>query len=1312
MSPALPLLHHYFERSVAQHPDRIALRIPDRSDSGAPDLELTYAALEARANDLATALPSGRIVALAIPRDEPEAYVALLAILKAGSAYTYLDPGFPAERKAKIVADAGCPLVLTDAQIDGQAFPGASVLALEEWPSNAAPAAPLKTAPSALAYVIYTSGTTGEPKGVLIEHASVCNLIEGDAETFGLGPGDRVAQGSSLAYDSSVEEIWMAWSVGATAVVMHDGAARLGPDLVPWLRSQKITVLCPTPTLLRTTGVQDPARELPDLKLIYIGGEALTPDLVDLWAPCKWLENGYGPTECTVTVVRGRMVPGEPITIGKPVPGNEAHVLDGNGEDVPNGQEGELCISGMGLARGYHDRAELTAQKFEPHDRLGRIYHTGDLVRREADGNLSYLGRMDSQVKLRGYRIELLEVESRLQALPEVREAACAIVGQGASALLVALAVPSSDPTEASILQDRLREQVPEYMVPARLYWVESLPTNVSEKLDRGGVTDRIQVEMGGAETQSRFTGEATELERVLLEAMGDALPPGAAPTPTADFFLDLGGDSLSAATLISDLRRNPHTAALTVRQVYEFRTARGLAGRLEEPAEHNGKIDRKPLPDLPPASSLNPTWATVFQSLWLVGSAAVGLEILYVLAFWALPKALVHWGLWPTAIGLSLALPVLPWLWLIPSVAFTCLAKRLLIGTYEPGHVPAWSARYVRHWLVQRLSATIPWGRLQGTAWHGSVLRALGATVGKDAHLHRGVVFPLGGWDLLEFGDGVTLCQDAGVRPVEWHAGHLILDRVRIGSGSTVGVRAGMSPGATLAPNCLLKDHAWLPAHAQTGAGESWDGIPARAVGEAQATPKTQGAAWGPHAHALRYLLANAAISYGLSLPWALALVAFLWFGDWSDEAVVDWLYGTPLASALVWMGIATISVPIGLVLRAMIARILGPVAEGSYPLRSWPAIKAWIKAEQVERAGLWISGSLFWPWWLRATGMKIGRNSEISTIIDCVPEQVSIGQETFFADGIYLAPPELHRGTLTVSATSIGERTFLGNHAVIPSGLRLPDDILLGVCTVADGQQIRPDSSWFGHPSFELPRRQLVEMDRGLTHDPGPLRFVRRLLWEAARFGLPAVPVLLALAWFQWVSSATGASTSGFDSWVSYGAITLGLAASLPLFVLALKWLLLGKVRAGQHGLWSGWCCRWDFLYVCWNLYARPMLSALEGTTLLAWYLRAMGSKIGKRVVLGGAFAQVVDPDMLNFEDGSTVSGIFQAHTFEDRVLKIAPLHLRKDSTLSASALMFYGADAGQGAHVAPQSVIMKEEHLTAGQRYAGSPSQPEGS
>ncbi|MCA9000368.1 MAG: amino acid adenylation domain-containing protein, partial [Planctomycetes bacterium] len=852
MSQPLPNLHAYFERSAAQYPERTALVIPGWQDE-AERQELTFGELDRRASALAATLPSQSIIGLAIPRSQAEAYVGMLAILKAGSAYTFLDPAFPADRQAKILRDAEVELVLSE---DDAQFPGATAHPYGGWPAPAE-AETLPAVPGTdLAYAIYTSGTTGEPKGVLIEHRSICNLIESDLEAFQLTPDDRVAQGSSLAYDSSVEEIWMAWSAGAAVVVLHDQAVRMGPDLVPWLRTESIHVLCPTPTLLRTLGVQDPASELPELKLIYIGGEALTQDLVDLWAPTKWLENGYGPTECSVTVVRGRVRTGEPITIGRPVPGNEAWILDEEGSPVKEGDEGELCIRGAGLARGYHRRPELTAQKFEQHADLGRIYHTGDKVFRDGDGNLHYRGRMDQQVKLRGYRIELLEVEAQLQALAGVREAACAIVGVGAAANLVGLLVAEEQPGDGAQLQPALRERVPEYMVPTRLHWVEALPTGVSGKLDRRAVLARAQ------EFQPALHGEVerergSEVEERILAAMVEALPAGSDFTLDGDFFLDLGGDSLGAATLISLLRRHASTAPLTVRDVYEHRTARELAKCLAHAVPTQDHNDAPPIPNLTPASQLDPTAATFWQVLWLAGSMTISLAVLYGLVVWGLPAAMDRFGMWPTLIALGWLGLLLPWLWLVPSVQLTRLAKRLLIGEYTPGAIPAWSSAHVRHWIVQRISATIPWGRVQGTCLHNWVLRSLGAKVGRDVYLHRGVGFPLGGWDLIELGDGVTVCQDAELRPVEWHAGHLILGRVVLGEQATVDVRAGLSPGAKLGARSYLRPHAWLPGHVETGSNETWDGVPAKPVGPAPETPRAEGVEWGARTHAMRLILA-----------------------------------------------------------------------------------------------------------------------------------------------------------------------------------------------------------------------------------------------------------------------------------------------------------------------------------------------------------------------------------------------------------------------------------------------------------------------
>ncbi|MCU0871945.1 MAG: AMP-binding protein, partial [Pirellulaceae bacterium] len=398
------LLHQIFAAVARQHADRVAVEVPP-GRSRPQRLRVTYAELGRQADAVASALrPLVRrdaIAAILLPRDTPALYAAQLGVLQAGAAFMCLDPAFPDAHLRSVLEDAGAVALVTDAPgrqrlasagIFGAAdeesrphTPGADSAhgaCRLRWPiiqvdelASACDAHPVGPAdPQCLAYVIYTSGTTGKPKGVLIEHRGIVNLVTSDIDYFGLTCDDRIAQCSSPAYDSSLEETWLAFTAGATLVLLDDETVRLGPDLVPWLQRERVTVLCPPPTLLRTMACADPQRDLPDLRLVYVGGEALSADLADRWSAGRWLENGYGPTECTVTVVRGRVYPGRPIAIGRPVRGHRAWVLDGELQPVGDGQAGELCIAGVGLARGYHRRDEPTAERFCAHPQLGRIY--------------------------------------------------------------------------------------------------------------------------------------------------------------------------------------------------------------------------------------------------------------------------------------------------------------------------------------------------------------------------------------------------------------------------------------------------------------------------------------------------------------------------------------------------------------------------------------------------------------------------------------------------------------------------------------------------------------------------------------------------------------------------------------------------------------------------------------------------------------------------------------------------------------------------------------------------------------------------
>ena len=777
-----------------------------------------------------------------------------------------------------------------------------------------------------------------------------------------------------------------------------------------------------------------------------------------------------------------------------------------------------------------------------------------------------------------------------------------------------------------------------------------------------------------------------------------------------ADFFADLGGNSLRAAQVVTRLREDDAATPVTVRDVYEGRTVAGVAGKIVGQASWpaSGFADAASGPANTPGKPGGlPHLATVIQAVWL-------------LAIFSAAAMVGYWGVFDLAPSMMLSIGLIPSLLLAPALFFAGLAvytplavcaaagvKRCLIGRYRPLRAPVWGSFYVRNWMVQQAVRGIPWWLIEGTGFQNMALRALGARIGRRVHIHRGVDLRQGGWDLLEIGDDVSIGQEAIVGLVELEYGDILVRPVSLGDGATLEIRSGVSGGARLEAGACLTPLSWLPPGGVVPSGERWDGIPARPAGYAPAAPEAA-AGLSPWKHDLLMALARCAIGeLPLLIPELLAAVAAVALGV-DAERISRWLDNPTLHPALLLAALAlvTLSVPLTLAIEALIVRAMGPVPEGVISRWSLAYIRVRMKTEMLEAAGAWLAGALFWPVWLRWAGMKVGRRCEISTILDTVPELVEIGEGTFLADGIYVGGPRLHRGTVTLAATRLGSGVYLGNHVVIPAGSVLPDNVLLGVCTVV-GEPMRDGGSWFGHPPFELPRREVVECDRRLTYNPSPIRYATRLFWELVRFTLPIPPMLAALLWLRAVSAA---ATAGGWLLVSATVCLAGLAAEalLCFLAVAVKWSLLGRVRPGQHPFWACWCGRWDFLYVTWEAWARPTLTHLEGTLLLSWYLRAMGVKLGKRVALGPGFAQVVDPDMLIIEDGATVTSMFQAHTFEDRVLKMDYVRVRRGATLGFATVPLYGADIGAGAYVAPHSVIMKQEHLLPGVRYEGAPTR----
>ncbi len=1310
------LLHEFLTRSARKWPANVAIDAPPCAAS--PHRRTTtYAELDRRTDALAAHLRAfvtrECVVAIILPRNSEHVYLAQLAVLKAGAAYVCIDPTFPDAQVDTILDDAKPVAVLTDAaglgrvrRIDS-ALGALDVVTWAAQPEGHAPhltPAPWLT-PHSLAYLIYTSGTTGKPKGVMIEHAAIANLVRGDCATFPASPEDRVAQNSSCAYDSSVAEIWMAFAAGATLVVMDDDAIHLGPDLVLWLQTEGVTVFCPPPTLLRTMGCEHPERDLPELKRVHVGGEPLPRDVADHWAPGRCFVNDYGPTECAVVALRGVVRAGDSIHIGLPVPGIQAWILNDRLEEVRDGVTGELCLSGVGLARGYLNDFDLTLRKFPVHPRLGRIYRTGDLVHRGADGNYICHGRIDTQVKIRGYRIELEAIESRLADCVGVREAACRVQGEGPQQQIVAYVVPTnpSDPPHFDVLKTALREQLPEYMVPAHFGLLPALPTAVSGKLNRRALP---ALEIHAPEPHGHITDPRDEIEERIVAALRRVFDLKERISVDHDFFNDLGGDSLRAAMLVSILRDDQATAALTVRDLYQTRTVEGMAASVRRAGSaHNHQPTE-------PTARLNPFLATVLQTGWLLLGLMVAGPMVYLLAFHIVPDATERLGLAPFLLTMPLLYVGGVCLYAVSSVVFVVIVKKVLIGRYRPTRAPIWGSFYVRSWIVQQTSRLIPWQLLDGTVFVSVILRMLGAKIGKGVHISRGVTLVHGGWDLLEIGDNVSISRDVTLRLVDLEDGQIVVGPVSIGSGCTLDVRSGLSPNTRMEDNSYLSAQSYALPGSVVPAGERWAGIPAAPAGAAPAAPPLPEGSreLSPVLHGF-VLFGAKLLSTALTIfPLALVAILYSWTQGIDTAAATGWLLHPTISANefLLSVLLTLLVIPAMLVSRCFSMRMLGKIPEGVVSRWSYTYIRVLLKRDILDWSNDWLNGTLLWRVWLRGAGMKIARDTELSTIFDTVPELVELGSGTFFADGIYLGAPLVHRGTVTLAYTKLGNGVFLGNYAVIPIGQTIPDGVLLGVCTVADDRIMTRGTSWFGVPPFELPKREIVEADASLTHKPSWLRYLNRVFWELLRFTLPLVPLLLVVAWFAVLEAAQPEVSLGVLVFGIVPLLDLGFLLGLGIFGLALKWFLLGRVRPATRPLWSCWCSRWDFNYIAWHYLALAPMQALEGTVILNWYLRALGVKIGKNVVVGDVFALVVDPDMLELQEGATVSCLFQAHTFEDRVLKIDRVVIGKNSSVGIGAVLLYGCHIGDGTRVAGHSVVMKRERLQPNHTYAGCPTQ----
>jgi amino acid adenylation domain-containing protein len=626
-SPEHKCIHELFAQRARQQPENIAVVFQN--------CRLTYAQLEARANQLAYHLQSlgvGPEVPVAICMDRSlELVVGILGILKAGGAYVPVDPDYPKERIAYVIEDARAQVLLTQKALrDSLSEPGIAVVCVDsDWETIArhGEISPHANATAKnLAYVIYTSGSTGQPKGVMVEHGGLTNAINWVMETLELSPSDRCLLKTPITFDAAGRELLATLLAGGTLIVAEPGGHRDSRYLADTIRAERVSILHCVPSLLRLL-VEEPAfDESLALRAVMCGGEALTPQIVTRFQSRTGakLYNVYGPTE---TIIDSTFWPCEEcsphctVPIGRPIPNAQVYILDDLLRLLPIGVAGNLYIGGVGLARGYVRRPDLTAEKFIPDPFSGepgaRLYKTGDLARYRPDRNIEFLGRSDHQVKIRGFRIELGEIEGTLGRHPAVLQAIVQAqeVEPGEKRLVAYVVAERESRPTASELRGFLKDKLPEHMVPAVFVLLDVFPLTANGKVNRHALPapdDRRP------ELDQVFVACRTPTEELLATIWSQVL--GVERVGIYDNFFQLGGHSLLATQVVSRIRE-AFQVEMPLRRLFELPTVADLAESVD--AGRGAGLLASPIAPVPRDGELPLSFAQ--QRLWFIDQLEPG---------------------------------------------------------------------------------------------------------------------------------------------------------------------------------------------------------------------------------------------------------------------------------------------------------------------------------------------------------------------------------------------------------------------------------------------------------------------------------------------------------------------------------------------------------------------------------------------------------------------------------------------------------------------------------------------------------------
>jgi non-ribosomal peptide synthetase-like protein len=846
----------------------------------------------------------------------------------------------------------------------------------------------------------------------------------------------------------------------------------------------------------------------------------------------------------------------------------------------------------------------------------------------------------------------------------------------------------------------RLRDRLPSYMVPVFLNTIDELPRLASGKVDRRRLPEPSARLL---ETGRRIIPPATELERQLA-ALWEGLFHTTPVSVADDFFMDLGGDSLIATSLIAQLATR-HAIQVSLRDIYTHPTIGKLSAHIASTA-------RTPPPDRHPDCVVAPRRSSrdVYegtsraQKCLCVALQAVSSMCLYgLIAIAPLLMAAVVLSVFRqtrtpargAVLFVGIAVVAYP-LWLVLTIAL----KWLIVGRFRGGQIPLWGLSYCRFWLVRRLQALSGIDLLAGTPVMSLYYRLMGARIGRHCILDTG---QCAAFDLIAIGDDTCIGAETQLLGYRVEDGMVHFGPIEIGSRCFVGIHCSLGLKSRMGDDSQLGDLSLLPDGVVLPAGRSWRGSPA-----------ASGPVRVPHienCEASRRAGMFGALYLALAGLLGVILVATL-----VPALTLVWMAATAggagrLAAAL----LAAVPVSIlsfALLVVAVKALVLRRMPPGVYRVESWLFVRKWFIDALLALSRSFLRPvytTIYLAPWLRLLGARIGRLAEISTISQGAPDLFDIGAQSFFADGSMIGGRHFYRGHVEVARSRIGCRSFVGNNAILPIGFGLGERCLLGVLSVPPEQlETAPDGTeWLGAPSFVLPHRNKVEgFDVSVTFEPTAGLYAHRIIVDAVRILLPGVLLLLgALPAFLLLDAAWG-RLSRVEFALFLPLVTMSAAMSMALGVVVVKVLVMGRFRPVVRPLWCPYVWWNEVLNGAWETVSVPMLAPLVGSPLFNVFLRWMGCRIGRWAYVGTSLFS--EFDLVNIGDFAALNEgvVVQNHLFEDRIMKSSHVNIGDECTVGNMAVVLYDSEMERAASLGPLSLLMKGSIVPQATRWIGIP------